>query len=174
VKNCETYEQVALYLLDKFKDEFGLEKIQGKQSVQGLSSGTTWELDGKGLRKGNEAIFVVECKRYTTSKIKQETAASLAYRIKDISAEGGILVSPLGLQEGAKKIANAENIIEVHLSQKSDNLNFLMFFLNQIKAGSNDIVKISESHREEILGVCEKCNEPFELENDENLCLKCR
>jgi hypothetical protein len=41
----------------------------------------------------------------------------LAYRIIDTGADGGILVSPLGLQEGAERVAAAENIISVRLNE---------------------------------------------------------
>src|SRR5262250_1546186 len=37
----------------------------------------------------------------------------IAYRIRDSGAEGGIVVSPLGLQEGAAKVAKKENIVSV-------------------------------------------------------------
>ena len=37
----------------------------------------------------------------------------MAYRISDTGAEGGIIVSPLGVQEGGKKIAETENIVTV-------------------------------------------------------------
>jgi len=173
VKKFEKYEQVALYLLDKFKDEFGLEEVQGKQSVIGIKSGTKWTIDGKAICEGNEAFLVVECKRYTTSKIKQDIISSVAYRIMDTRALGGIVVSPLGFQSGAKKIANKENIIEVHLSSESDNNNYLMSFLNQIKAGVSETVVVSDSCRAVISRKCEKCRECFELKNNEKLCPKC-
>jgi len=35
-----TYQQVALYLLDKFRERFGLERGEGKQSVSENHSGT--------------------------------------------------------------------------------------------------------------------------------------
>jgi hypothetical protein len=30
-RKCETYEEVATYLLDQMAEEFGLEKVEGKQ-----------------------------------------------------------------------------------------------------------------------------------------------
>jgi hypothetical protein len=90
------YEEVATYLLKSSAKEFGLKFVEGKQKLQG-ASGALWEIDAKGVREDNDAIVVVECRRYTTSKLKQEDIGGLAFRIADIEAEAGIIVSPLGL-----------------------------------------------------------------------------
>jgi len=38
----ETYESVAEYLLSQFAEHFGLQRVEGKQVLQGKCSGTTW------------------------------------------------------------------------------------------------------------------------------------
>jgi hypothetical protein len=40
MKTWESYEQVSHYLLDKFASEFGLDRVEGKQEIQGQRSGT--------------------------------------------------------------------------------------------------------------------------------------
>jgi hypothetical protein len=50
-------------------------------------------------------------------------------------ADGAILVSPLGLQEGAQKIAAAEKIISVQLHENSTPTDFAVQFLNKILHG---------------------------------------
>ena len=127
-----TYEGVATYLLNKFSSEFGLDRVEGQQKVQGKRSGTTWTIDAKGVKEGNEAFIIVECRRYTTSKHNQEKTGGLAYRIIDTGATGGILVTPLGMQKGAEKIANAENIIHVQLNENSTRYEYVLGFLNKI------------------------------------------
>src|ERR1700675_4241463 len=87
------YEEVARDLLNRFAQEFGLKFVEGKQRIQGLRSGTAWEIDAKGVAGGEEGFFIVECRRYTTSKQNQEKVSALAYRISDTGAVGGILVS---------------------------------------------------------------------------------
>ena len=124
-KKWESYEEVAAYLLNEFAEEFGLGRVEGKQFVEGQRSGTQWEIDAKGVREGNQAFVIVECRRYTTSKQSQGKVGELAYRIIDTGADGSILVSPLGLQEGATKIAAAENIISVHLNENSTRHEYL-------------------------------------------------
>jgi hypothetical protein len=132
----ESYEEVAAYLLDRFAQEFGLDRVEGKQDVKGHRSGTSWEIDAKGVRTSDGGFFIVECRRYTTSKQSQEKVGGLAYRIIDSGAAGGILVSPLGLQEGAEKVASAENIFSVRLDENSTRHQFTMQFLNKFMVGA--------------------------------------
>ena len=60
-----------------------LKSVEGKQKIQGRRTGTTWEIDAKGVAEGSEGFFLVECRRYTTSKQSQEKTGALAYRIID-------------------------------------------------------------------------------------------
>src|SRR5262249_51778893 len=122
----KSYEDVARFLLDRFAEEFGLKSVEGKQEVEGLRSGTTWEIDAKGIREMNSGFVIIECRRHTTSPQKQEHLAALAYRIMDTGASGGIIVTPLGLQKGARKVASAENIIEVRLAEDSKPYQFML------------------------------------------------
>jgi hypothetical protein len=71
----ETYEQVANYLLEKLSDMLGLglERVEGKQKLVG-KSGMTWTVDGTGVKTEDGAIVVIECRRYTNSKLKPSTS----------------------------------------------------------------------------------------------------
>lgn len=129
----ESYEQVGAYLLEQFAAEFGLDRVEAKQVVPGQRSGTSWEIDAKGVCQGNDGFVIVEFRRYTTSRQSQEKLGGLAYRISDTGAKGGIIVSPLGLQEGAKKIAAAENVINVILNENCNHHEYMMSFLKQVK-----------------------------------------
>ncbi|MEU2869735.1 restriction endonuclease [Streptomyces olivoreticuli] len=133
----ESYEEVAVYLLDRIAEELGLERVEGKQGVFGSRSLTNWEIDGKGVKVENEGFVIIECRRYTTSKQNQEKVAALAYRIMDTGASGGILVSPLGFQEGARKVAAAESIQEVLMSATSTRSDFVLRFLKKIFVGAS-------------------------------------
>jgi hypothetical protein len=144
-RKWETYEQVAQYLLDKFCQKFGLERVQGKHNLPGELTGTNWEIDAKGVRQGGEGFLIVECRRYTTSKVSQEDVGSIAWRIIDTGANGGIIVSPLDLQEGAKKVANARNVKQVTLHPESTTTEYVMRFLNEIFAGLHDTLTITDS-----------------------------
>jgi hypothetical protein len=134
-RKWKTYEEVAAYLLDQIAEVLGLEKVEGKQKIIGKRSGTTWEIDGKGVKGEGEGFVIIECRRYSKSKQKQEQVAALAYRIMDTGAQSGIIVSPLGIQEGGAKIANSENIQTVTLDENSTTTDYVLKFLNRIFAG---------------------------------------
>ena len=135
-KNWRTYEEVTTYLLNEFAKEFGLEEVEGKQKLKGIVSGTEWEIEAKGIVEDEERFIIVECRRYKTSKLDQDRIGALAYRIKDTGAKGGIIVSHLGLQKGAQKVAKAENIVSVILNKNSTNKDYILKFLEQIKVGT--------------------------------------
>jgi hypothetical protein len=126
------YESTAAFILNEVAEHFGLDRVEGKQSIRGLRSGTEWEIDAKGCSHGTTAFIIVECRRYTASKLTQESLGSLAYRIIDTGAEGGIIVSPLGLQKGAEKIAAAEKINSVTLSADATPEQFAVEFLGNV------------------------------------------
>lgn len=172
-QSWKTYEEVAAYLLNQFAKEFSLAKVEGKQIIEGCRSGTKWEIDAKGVKTGNEGFVIVECRRHTTSRQNQEKLGSLAYRIIDTGAEGGIIVSPLGIQEGAQKIAKAENIINVTLDANSNPNEFAMQFLNKIMIGLCDRVVISDSIIVERRRGCQSCGKQFTIKEDEKFCPDC-
>ncbi len=169
----QTYEDVAKYLLNKCAQEFGLSRVEGKQTVPGLRSNTEWEIDAKGISEKGEGFVIIECRRYTTSRQNQEKIGSLAYRILDTGAEGGIIVSPLGLQEGAEKVARAERIVNVQLSPDSTPHEFAMQFLDKIFLGFEERVVVRDEFSVEIIRVCSKCGEKFSVAEDEHVCPKC-
>lgn len=126
-----TYEEVATKILDRIRDALGLSAVEGKQSLPGLS-GTEWELDAKGIKQESDAFVIVECRRQTTSRIKQEEVAALAFRIQDTGAAGGFVVSPLGFQEGAQKVARSANIHSVLLNASATPQEFVLSFLGNL------------------------------------------
>lgn len=134
--NWRNYEEVATYLLDQFSREWGLDRFEAKQDVAGLSSGTTWEIDAKGCRDTDGGFMIVECRKYK-SKLKQEDIAAIAYRILDTGAEGAIVVTPIGLQVGAEKVANGANVFTVILTPDSTPSSFAIMFLNKFRAGGS-------------------------------------
>lgn len=152
------YEQVAEYLLDKFSSDYGFTRVEGKQHASG-KSGTQWEIDAKAIR--GENFFIVECKKWKNT-IDQETVGGLAFRIDDTSADGGILVSPMDFQKGAKLVAASNNIMHAQLPTDSTIDNYLMKFMGEVKIGilehcnvavtdSLVIKKIDEDGKEEFI-----------------------
>lgn len=149
-KSWESYEEVATYLLNQFAEHFGLEYVEGKQSVPGNKSGTSWNIEAKGVAENGEGLLIVECRRYTTSRLDQESIGGLAWRIQDIGAQGGIIVSPLELQIGAKKVAACENIHHVILDQNSTTSQYVLRFLNKVFVGITASVGVSAEMRRRV------------------------
>lgn len=119
------YEEVATEILGRVRHELGFSSVEGKQAVPGVS-GTDWELDAKGVKVGSDAFVIIECRRYTSSRLKQEAVAGLAWRINDTGAAGALLVSPLGLQQGAQKVAAAANVVAVRLNAEATPQQFVL------------------------------------------------
>lgn len=140
-KKWKNYEDAARHLLEQFADHFGLGRVEGKQLVPG-ASGTEWELDAKAVRADGEGIIIVECKRYLNSRLTQEEVGGLAFRIGDIGADGGILVSPLDLQKGAKLVADSAGIQHVTLRPDSTTTDYLMTHLNNVFVGVSDTLQV--------------------------------
>jgi hypothetical protein len=171
--NWKSYEEVATYLLNQVAKDIGLSRVEGPQAVEGVLSGTTWSLDAKGVREGDEGFVIVECRCYTTSKQNQEKIAGLAWRIKDTGAHGGIVVSPMGLQSGAQKVAAAANIVSVELDPNCTPQEFCMRFLNLVFVGIHSKATISDRYDAEVLRKCKACGMGFTPMGNEGLCPAC-
>lgn len=59
-KKWKNYEEVALYLFNQFKKEFGLSNVEGKQKIPGHRSGTNWEIDAKGINENGEGFVIID------------------------------------------------------------------------------------------------------------------
>jgi hypothetical protein len=151
----------------RLAQEFGLNFVEGKQRIQGLRSGTAWEIDAE----GDQRFFIVECRRYTTSKQNQEKVRVLAYRISDTGAVGGILVSPLGLQEGAAKIAAAANIISIELLENSTATDLQCGSCTEFSWAR---IGTSACFSASVFRVCARCGKRFVVLNNGFLCDDCK
>jgi hypothetical protein len=133
-KPWECYESVAVNLLNRFATVFGLDRVEGKQKINGKT--TAWQIDAKGVRESDGATILVECRR-KKRKLDQETLGAIAYRIQDTGAERGIVVTPWELQSGAARIADAGEIIVVQLDTNSTPTDFAMRFLGRLMVGAS-------------------------------------
>jgi len=170
----ESYEEVAVYLLNQFAKEFGLERVEGKQRIKGQRSGTEWQIDAKGVRENNEGFLIIECRRYTTSRQNQEKIGALAYRIIDTGAVAGIIVSPLGIQEGAAKIASSEDIINVQLGEDSTSAEYVLSFLRKVMVGIELRAVAAMNCIAEVWRTCKSCGKKLYLIANEQYCSDCQ
>jgi hypothetical protein len=170
----KSYEEVAAYLLEQNAHEFGLNRVEGEQKIPGRRSGTIYNIEAKGIREGKEGFVIIECRRYTTSKQNQGKLGELAYRIIDTGAVGGIIVSPLGIQEGAAKIAANENILNVQLDANCTPTEFTMKFLKKLMIGIRDGFVLGDSPSIEVFRKCRTCGKQFTAVENEIICPDCQ
>ena len=170
----KSYEEVAKYLIEQNAHEFGLNRVGDKQKIPGHRSGSCYEIDAIGIREGNEGFVIIECRKYTTSKQNQEKLGGLAYRIIDTGAAGGIIVSPLGIQKGATKIAASENILEVQLNADCTPKEFVMKFLDKLKIGVRGGIVFSDTPLIEVFRKCQTCGNTFPVVENEIICPDCQ
>jgi hypothetical protein len=144
-----TYEGVAQSLLNQLASHFGLGRVEGKQCVAGV--GTTWEIDAKGVQEDGENFIVIECKRFTKQGVPQATIGALLCSILDTGAVGGIIVSPLPLQTGAKDLAKSKGIQEVQLHENSTTTDYILGFLNKLFIGVSDGIVIRDQFEAKLI-----------------------
>lgn len=130
------YEAVAKSVLEQIREHLGIALVEGKQVIPG-KSGTQWELDARAIREDGQSFLVVEVRRYTTSSLKQEQLAALAYRIGDVGASGGIVVSPLPMQSGAELVAKSAGIEHLRLDPESTSTDYLAEYMGRHFLGAS-------------------------------------
>jgi hypothetical protein len=130
IHSWKIYEDAARQVLVDIRQLLGLSSVEGKQTLNG-KSGTNWELDARAWREGADGFLVIEVRRCTSGGLKQEEIAAIAYRIQDVGASSGVVVSPLPLQKGAKIVAVSADIAHVLLSPESTTESYLAEFMGR-------------------------------------------
>ncbi|WP_291590067.1 restriction endonuclease [Comamonas sp. UBA7528] len=148
----KTYEEIAALVLNQCATDFGIERVEGKQKVV-AKSGTTFEVDARAWTEGDTAHLLVECKEHKNTRINQAITSALAWQIFDTDAKGGFLVSPNGLQSGARSVAKAANIHEIKLNPASTASAWFGEWLGKLRAGFTDEVNIGVSEHLEIMEI---------------------
>lgn len=128
--NWLLYEDAARSVLNNIGAALGISGIGPKVKMAG-ASGTDWELDATAWVEGQDGFLVIEIRRYATSRLKQEDMGAFAFRVHDVGASGGIIVSPLPLQRGAAVIAKSQGFTSVTLSKDSTPETYLAEFMGQ-------------------------------------------
>ncbi len=126
----KTYEEVARYILNEQREFFGLDRVEGKQDIPAVN-GTKYEIDVVGYRKGDEGLVIFECRDYG-KRLDQEAIGAFAYRIQVTRAEKGYVVTPIGLQTGAKLVAEYEKIGQITIPRGATAENYIVRFLNNV------------------------------------------
>ena len=132
-----TYEEVARHLLNEFAHHFALGRVEGNQILPG-ESGTNWSIEAKAVRASGEAFLILECRRYTKSRLNQESMGALAYRIRDTRRGWRYRCIALGAPSWRrKKVADAENIFSAILAPASTTTDYMLAFLGRVFHGAS-------------------------------------
>ncbi len=139
------YENAARTVVVRLRGVLGIGQVEGKQRIVG-ASGATWEFDAIAWSDGANNMLVVEARRHTTSRLKQEHIAALAFRVQDVGASGGIVATPLPMQVGANTVAASANIRHILLAPESTPETYLARYLEQSYRGITFADSLSLGH----------------------------
>ena len=130
----QTYEQVAADLLNRFAKEFGLDRFEGKQHIDGEQR---YRMGNR--CEGNSRLrqWLHDCRMPPLHDIETVTGEIGRTRVSDHRYRGDWrnLREPARIPGGRKRVAAAENIFEATLSQDSTPTDFVMGFLNKFMLG---------------------------------------
>jgi hypothetical protein len=112
-RDFEEYERLVHKILEeKIREEYPGAAIQvfHNRKYRG-QSGQEHQIDVSAELKfaGCRVLILAECKKYR-DKVGNEDVLTLLGRIRDIGAGKGMIVTPVGYQEGAKRLAEANGI----------------------------------------------------------------
>ena len=124
-----SYEELARHVLMHFAGKLGISEVEANQKIKG-ESGTAWEIDAKGVNADGCGFLVVQCKERSAARLNQAEIGSLAFTVEDLGAQGAIIVTSIGLQEGAKKVAQHEDFKVVFLPKEATHEEFFASYGN--------------------------------------------
>jgi hypothetical protein len=79
-----------------------------------------------------------------TSRVDQGTMGHFAFSIIDTRAAGGLLVTPIGYQEGAAKVANASKIGMATLNPDATDREYALRIAERLFAGFVDTIHLTD------------------------------
>lgn len=148
-KKWETYEDATRGFLEDIGGHLGLTRVEGKQKLAGHHSGRRPEVEAV-VYTDDRKRLLVECKRKGKRRVEAGDMEAFAYRILDTESAGGIIVTTIGLQEGAKLVAQAEKITTVILDPTSTDEEYIARIANQLFWKQGDAVELKDAAQVEL------------------------
>jgi hypothetical protein len=135
-KAWENFEDAFRAILEAHKDFFGLGSVDPAPAKAKAESGYVYDIEVLGYAKGDQKLVLFECRRKSRN-LEPKDAGELAYRIETTGAKQGYFVTTLdkGLAEGAKTIADFEQIGHIQLSCNATPHEYVMKYLNNFFVG---------------------------------------
>lgn len=129
-----TYEDAVRSIITQHKELFELDSVEPAPAKLQGKSGTTWNIEIVGYKAGQRRIVIVEVRRKTTRNLEPEEVGGFAYRVEDVGAEKGYMVTPLerGFSIGAATIADYEEIGNIKVSVDATPEDYILQHLNSM------------------------------------------
>ena len=121
--------------------------------------GTTYEIDVIGYRKGNGRLVIFECRDYA-KKLNQEAVRGFAYRIQVTGAESGYIVTPVGLQSGAKLVADYERINVIRIPRGASPDNYVIQLMHGFLAKVTEKMPFQDEIKVEVVRAADRASGP--------------
>ena len=134
----ERYEDVARQLIDDIKSYLGVSMVNPDKKEFQKKDGGICEIDVSAYDMGDGKLVLVEC-RNRKKRLSQEEVHGFAYRIQQTNAKRGIIITPIGLQKGARIAADGARIGLVKLEPNSTPDNYIAQLTQLL------IIKITDS-----------------------------
>ncbi|MEH2402937.1 restriction endonuclease [Nostoc sp.] len=130
-KEWETYEDVARQLIDDIKFHLGLSLVNEDKRKFKKNDGGECEVDVSAYDMSDEKLVLVECRK-KKEPLSQEEVHGFAYRIQQTNAKRGIIVTTIGLQQGARIAADGAKIALIRLDGNSAKQEYIAKITQQI------------------------------------------
>lgn len=116
-KKWESFEDAFRSIITDHKEFFGLDRVEPSPATAKSVSGYVYDIEVFAYAKGDGRAVLFECRRKSRN-LEPKDAWEFAYRIETTGAVKGYFVTTLdkGLSEGAKTIADYEQIGHIQLS----------------------------------------------------------
>jgi hypothetical protein len=147
-----TYEDAVRSIINQHKELFELVSVEPAPVKLEGKSGTSWNIEIVGYKAGQRRIVVVEVRRKTTRNLEPEEVGGFAYRIEDVDAEKGYMVTPLerGFSSGAANLAEYEEIGNINVSVDATPEDYIIQHLNWMFARSTeDVSSVTDAIKDE-------------------------
>jgi hypothetical protein len=89
--------------------------------------------------------------RMTQSLLSTVASTDFDWAFTHTGARGALIVTPLGLQEGANKVGQAANVVSVTLNADCTPTEFVMAFLDKVFLGVSDTCVVSDHVKVEVV-----------------------
>lgn len=76
--------------------------------------------------------------------------AAIAWTISDVGTSGGIVATPLGVQEGGQIVAKSAGIEIIHLDADSTTSDYVLKFLDKVFLGASSELRVADTFTAEI------------------------